>query len=131
MPPKIKKHWINIFSNEIKVDKDNHINENHNGIFTQGVVYRFITENVWLKNEKFEEMRTAFRQWNDTGDQEVMKKQRKLFVKSLLDTFFHRGTEGLELANYFADTPNPYTAKKIRAIRGQFLQSFMFLNYHS
>jgi len=77
-------------------------------------------ENVWLKNEKFEEIHTAFKQWNDTADQQVMKKQRKLFVKSLLETFFHRGTEGLELANYFADTPNPYTGKKIRAIRSKF-----------
>ena len=72
-----------------------------------------------MKNEKFEEHLTSFKKWNECTSHDMANKQRKLFIKAIIKTFFHRGDEGLEIANYFADTPNPYTAKKIRCIRGE------------
>ena len=41
------------------------------------------------------------------------------FTKAVINAFFCRGTEGLEIVNYYSDFPTPKVAKIIRLIRGK------------
>jgi hypothetical protein len=82
----------------------------------QGTVYRYIIENVWIKDDIFQEIFSFVINLDLLNS--TQKNPYKPIGATLIQEWFHGGVRGLEVANYFHLNPNPYTAKKIRCIQG-------------
>jgi hypothetical protein len=59
-----------------------------------------------------------------TGEYLACYDLNKEFTVKLVNTFFIRGTLGLEITNYYADFPTPSVGKKIGLIEGRIFNVF-------
>lgn len=85
----------------------------------QGRKYRYLEDNMWIPDETLQDMYLeGYVKMKKYDVRDFRLKTYKEVHRRLIELFFEGGYEGLELANFYSDNPNPLTEKKMKAIEG-------------
>ena len=74
---------------------------------------------MWIPDETLQDMYLeGYVKMKKYDVRDFRLKTYKEVHRRLIELFFEGGYEGLELANFYSDNPNPLTEKKMKAIEG-------------
>lgn len=85
----------------------------------QGNKYRALGRGIWVVDSLIEDLWERYKAMPKLDTRKKVESRCKVFITSLVNTFFRGGSGGLELPNYYRDHPNPLTALKIGRMRGK------------